>query len=215
MTRSLDDNPRWRVLPAPPLGLCLAFANTRYWRGEVAPTETLGDYRALLRWLGDVGVVDNAMKSNLRTLACSQPLQSLELLESVKEVREHLYATFRAVAAGEKTGASLAKVDNFINAAPARSRIARNGKRLGWQISMGPLSSTEVLAPVLWSAADLLLGSAHAQLRLCANDKCRWLFFDDSKSKTRRWCSMATCGNRFKVAQHARRHAQRDPTASG
>jgi predicted RNA-binding Zn ribbon-like protein len=55
---------------------------------------------------------------------------------------------------------------------------------------------------VLWSAGDLLAGARRARLRQCANPQCRWLFLDDSKAGTRRWCSMASCGNRAKAHRH-------------
>jgi predicted RNA-binding Zn ribbon-like protein len=48
------------------------------------------------------------------------------------------------------------------------------------------------------------------RLRQCANAKCRWLFVDDSKGGSRRWCSMSTCGNRAKVQRHALRKAGRE-----
>ncbi|MBU6500141.1 MAG: CGNR zinc finger domain-containing protein [Rhodospirillales bacterium] len=59
-----------------------------------------------------------------------------------------------------------------------------------------------LLAPVLWSAGDLLVGPRRARVRQCANPQCRYLFLDDSKSANRRWCSMATCGNRAKAHRH-------------
>lgn len=44
------------------------------------------------------------------------------------------------------------------------------------------------------------------RVRRCANPRCVLLFLDVSKSGQRRWCDMATCGNRAKVsAHHARR----------
>jgi predicted RNA-binding Zn ribbon-like protein len=59
-----------------------------------------------------------------------------------------------------------------------------------------------MLAPVLWSAADLLVGGGHSRVRRCANSKCLWLFRDESKTGTRRWCDMAACGNRAKARRH-------------
>jgi predicted RNA-binding Zn ribbon-like protein len=44
-----------------------------------------------------------------------------------------------------------------------------------------------------------------ARLRRCADPACVLLFHDVSKSGRRRWCDMATCGNRNKAAAHYRR----------
>jgi predicted RNA-binding Zn ribbon-like protein len=46
------------------------------------------------------------------------------------------------------------------------------------------------------------------RLRVCANDECRWVFLDTSRSGRRKWCDMSTCGNRAKVARHRERRKQ-------
>ena len=47
------------------------------------------------------------------------------------------------------------------------------------------------------------------RLRVCANDECRWVFHDTSRSGRRKWCDMASCGNRAKAARHrARQRAE-------
>ena len=43
------------------------------------------------------------------------------------------------------------------------------------------------------------------RLRACASDSCRWIFYDDSRTGRRRWCDMASCGNRAKAARHRAR----------
>jgi predicted RNA-binding Zn ribbon-like protein len=40
-----------------------------------------------------------------------------------------------------------------------------------------------------------------SRLRVCANDECRWAFYDRSKNKQGHWCDMAVCGNRLKNRQ--------------
>jgi predicted RNA-binding Zn ribbon-like protein len=39
-------------------------------------------------------------------------------------------------------------------------------------------------------------------LKICGNRLCRWVFADRSRNRSRRWCDMAACGNRAKVARH-------------
>jgi len=52
-----------------------------------------------------------------------------------------------------------------------------------------------------------------AFVRRCANPSCVLLFLDVSKSGRRRWCDMATCGNRAKsAAHHARARHERAAT---
>jgi predicted RNA-binding Zn ribbon-like protein len=40
---------------------------------------------------------------------------------------------------------------------------------------------------------------------MCDGETCYWLFYDVSRTGRRRWCDMATCGNRAKAARHRAR----------
>ncbi|WP_343226432.1 CGNR zinc finger domain-containing protein, partial [Paenarthrobacter nicotinovorans] len=40
------------------------------------------------------------------------------------------------------------------------------------------------------------------RLRTCASEACRWVFYDSSRSRTRTWCDMNTCGARSKMRQY-------------
>jgi predicted RNA-binding Zn ribbon-like protein len=62
-----------------------------------------------------------------------------------------------------------------------------------------------MLAPIVKSAADLLLSDMLDRVKQCEGDPCGWLFLDTSRNRSRRWCSMEDCGNRAK----ARRFYQR------
>ena len=65
-----------------------------------------------------------------------------------------------------------------------------------------------LLAAIARSGAEILAEEATARLRLCANPNCGLFFCDTSRTGKRRWCSMARCGNRHKVAAFAQRHAR-------
>ncbi|MFJ7156130.1 CGNR zinc finger domain-containing protein [Streptomyces sp. NPDC101118] len=47
-----------------------------------------------------------------------------------------------------------------------------------------------------------LLDTAPDRIRKCAHEACVLHFFDTSRNGTRRWCSMAACGNRAKASRH-------------
>jgi len=64
-----------------------------------------------------------------------------------------------------------------------------------------------LLAAVARSAAEIVAEGAEARVRICANPECGLFFYDGSRTKRRRWCSMAICGNRHKVAAFAKKHA--------
>jgi predicted RNA-binding Zn ribbon-like protein len=53
------------------------------------------------------------------------------------------------------------------------------------------------------------------RLKVCRNDACRWAFFDESKNRSRHWCSMAVCGSQSKARAYRRRQASRRGSRSG
>jgi predicted RNA-binding Zn ribbon-like protein len=56
-------------------------------------------------------------------------------------------------------------------------------------------------------AAGAMLDGSWERLKACRN--CRWAFFDESKNRSARWCSMQLCGNRLKTRAYRRRQRGR------
>ena len=50
-----------------------------------------------------------------------------------------------------------------------------------------------------------------SRLKACARDACRWVYFDASRNRSKRWCSMGVCGNREKGEAFRRRHREDQP----
>lgn len=48
-----------------------------------------------------------------------------------------------------------------------------------------------------------MLDGSWERLKTCRN--CRWAFFDESKNRSARWCSMELCGNRLKTRAYRKR----------
>jgi predicted RNA-binding Zn ribbon-like protein len=64
--------------------------------------------------------------------------------------------------------------------------------------------------PAVMAAANLLelLDQAPERIRSCQHPACVLWFYDATRNATRRWCSMATCGNRAKAQRHYQRARQ-------
>jgi predicted RNA-binding Zn ribbon-like protein len=70
-------------------------------------------------------------------------------------------------------------------------------------------AAPELLLGVLAQATAALLTSPElSRLRLCEGAGCGWLFLDLSPNRSRRWCAMASCGNRAKARRHYARRRQ-------
>ncbi len=195
------------LVPGFPDDLCLGFANTRYYRGTDPPTETIGDLDALLAWCRSSAGLSAGDERTVRRL-WREDGESATAFREALALREAIYRIFFCTAEAKTPAASdLDALNRALNAAPARRGVARAGSGFAWRVTgVEEPSIPAVLAPVTWSAANLLTGPRLPRVRHCANERCLWLFLDESKNGTRRWCSMSACGNRAKAHRHYVRH---------
>ena len=54
------------------------------------------------------------------------------------------------------------------------------------------------IGELLMSVTAAMTAGNWNRLKVCANDACQRAFYDSSRNRSGRWCSMATCGNRMK-----------------
>jgi predicted RNA-binding Zn ribbon-like protein len=96
---------------------------------------------------------------------------------------------------------SLRIVNEVLDAGP-RPQLEVKGRdvRIGHRHVSAP--SSEALVPIAEAIVDEIATGRPDRFRICANDRCRWTFFDASPTARRRWCDMKTCGNRAKAARH-------------
>jgi predicted RNA-binding Zn ribbon-like protein len=187
--------------------LCLDFVNTLAWRGSERLAESLGSFEDLLKWCASGGCSFNRAISAVRATVEGRPAVAVRLLREAIALREAISRIFHAVAEGVVPEATdMTALNGELRRAPLRMMVDRADGSFGWRLERVTPGLPALLAPVLWSAGDLLTGRRLARVRQCANPECRWLFIDESKAGTRRWCSMTACGNRAKAHRHYVRH---------
>ncbi|MEU6671766.1 CGNR zinc finger domain-containing protein [Streptomyces sp. NPDC046727] len=166
-----------RPLTGEPLALDLL--NTR-WNKEGVTQDLLADTDGLAVWLASNG------------LAGAHPADA-EVLGHLRTAREAL----RAAVNGPREQA-VPLVDAVLEHGRIRARLTAGG----------PAEEPEFADPAwgpAWLAARSyldLLARAPERIRACAGGSCILHFFDTSRNGTRRWCSMAACGNRAKASRH-------------
>ncbi len=191
--------------------LCLDLANT--WGGRPDPSaEKLQTYRDLVGWARDSGSVTPDEADSLIQWSHERPSDAALALKDARALREAIYRTLSARAAGGALPeAELERLNRVLARAMARLRLEPGGTCCGWCWDFGPDDLDRPLWPAVRSAAELLVSDEIERLHECEASDCSWLFIDRSRGRRRRWCDMATCGNREK----ARRHYQRMKAAGG
>lgn len=200
--------------------LCLDFVNTVSGKRDVAPVERLVAYADLVSWAEQVGVLGPAEARRLEAVVSRSEERARRTLARALELREALYRVFLAVSTDEQAAErDVQLLNRHLTEALGHQRLVAEGAafRLGWEDPAEHLDAP--LWPVLRSAAELLTSpEARARVRVCEmtfEDGCGWLFLDETKNRTRRWCSMKDCGNRAKARRHYARQKGREAGRSG
>lgn len=163
-------------------------------------------------WFADAAVVPDAttITSVARTAAERQAV-----LERLVATRTALRDVAHAVAHGEAP--KRRAIDEVNRALVARERVQLvahpDGVRLGHS-HVGD-AVDDVLARIAEPIVREIGSGREDRIRVCANDTCRWIFFDESRPGNRRWCDMATCGNQAKARRHRARRKTDDEKPAG
>jgi predicted RNA-binding Zn ribbon-like protein len=173
------------------------FINTLEFSG-VASTDELDTSAAAIAWLVDHDLLHPESVGPERGTDERVLARVLRAREAFREIADAVHGHRPAAAE------ALEEVNRTLRAREVvQLEPAADGVTVGHRHEGDPIDDAlaRLAAPLV---AEIASGRPE-RLRVCANDQCRWVFFDHSPTGRRRWCSMASCGNRAKAARHRAR----------
>ena len=184
--------------------LAIDFANIPSYPGS--PAEHLS-WEDLIVFLQASQIVSAERGSSLLALSGSDPDAAQSLLSRSIRLRDVLRRALGAMVRKEEVAREWAEpINQILRITEGHDELVfeANSWRMEFRAREGGLDW--LLAAIARSAAEIIVEGAQARLRICANPACGLFFSDKSRTRRRRWCSMAICGNRHKVSSFARRH---------
>jgi predicted RNA-binding Zn ribbon-like protein len=187
--------------------LCLDFSNTVDWHASAQPKDRLKDYADLINWGEAAAILTPSRAKFLGQLGLDRPSDSSAAFSRAVRLREAIYRIFSRIAQdGAVKGADLAILNESLTDAMSHLKIAQSSGGFSWDWFGSSDAFDQIGWPVARSAAELLTSNKLERVRHCADDRgCGMLFLDTSRNKSRRWCSMGSCGNRAKAKRHYQR----------
>jgi len=167
-------------------------------------TDALRDFETMVRWLEAASVLDGERSASIRRRAQQQPAGAAAALVDARRVRGALRALAERGPVSERIRAEgLAEINRVLgrSAGTRRVELRPDGTFIRAFVPVGDAFAGLVI-PIVESAADALILGELSRVRRCADPRCQRVFFDNTKNGRRRWCDMATCGNRAKAARH-------------
>jgi predicted RNA-binding Zn ribbon-like protein len=176
--------------------------------------ENLEDWNGLVGFLLAARLIDKDRSIGLEQLEKDSPEGTQEVMRTALELRDSLRSAFEAIATRKRMDPLwVDPINRILRLTDGHDELlevsgaARNSARWQLQFVAREQRLEWLLAAVARSGAEIISEGPEAPVRICANPQCGLFFYDTSRTGKRRWCSMAVCGNRHKVAQHARRAA--------
>lgn len=174
---------------------------------NATPPNTELSWERLIHFLESTDIVSKERGAQLLNLPQSDPQAANALLTKAQRLSRALRRVFTAMVRKQRmAGEWIEPVNEILRITEGHDELV--GQDGVWKIEFvareGGLDW--LLAAVARSGAEIIAEGASARLRMCANALCGLFFYDDSRTRRRRWCSMAVCGNRSKVAAFARKH---------
>jgi predicted RNA-binding Zn ribbon-like protein len=172
---------------------------------EGVPDEQLPSLDAVLTWFVDRRVIHHEGADHVRHQARARPEVMTRELARVHAVRSAMREVVQAVVEhrAPRRG-SLDTINRALHArqvielVPATEGVSVNHRHVGDPVD-------DALARLAAPLVAELTGGHPERIKFCASDTCSWIFYDESRTSRRRWCDMATCGNRAKAARHRAR----------
>ena len=169
------------------------------------PVEKLPSLDVALAWFVDRGVIHREGADRARARAASEPGVVAKDLDRVHSVRDALREVAEAITVKRAPRAAALQTVNralharqVIELVPGPDGVNVDHRHVGDPID-------DALARLAEPLVIELTAGRPERIRVCASDTCQWVFYDGSRTSRRRWCDMATCGNRAKAARHRAR----------
>lgn len=182
--------------------LVLNFVNTCGGAGKDRDAERLVNWRDVIDWATANRVLNAADSRLIEKARLREVRRPSDLLKDLTELRESAHSVFSAIAARVLPAqAPRLQLEGNIVEAMSHSTLSVEGRAPArWTVCPERSSSALIKDRLAIATSELLLQPILSNVRECA--ACSWLFLDLSRSRSRRWCSMATCGNRAKAQRH-------------
>jgi predicted RNA-binding Zn ribbon-like protein len=192
---------RFKLLAGHP---ALELVNTLDLRFSAQMVDLIPTYKDLLRFATQLELLTAEQARKLGRSVDAKEAQ--RVLTSTVELREALATVFYSrMEDGKPPAAQIRILEQQFHAAALHRRLLAGDAHLEWRWSGVERQAEIPLWMLAQTASDLLVSNDAELVKDCGDPTCRWLFLDVSKNHTRRWCDMATCGNRMKARRyHAR-----------
>src|SRR5271154_3337281 len=164
-------------------------------------------WQQLLHFLLVTRIISSERSSQLLTLPQYDPQSADALLRKARRLHSALLDCFHSIVGEDSVARDWAEpINDILRITEGHDELVEQDRNWRLEFVAAESGLDWLLAAIARSGAELIAEGPGASLRVCSNADCGFFFYAPPRTRRRRWCSMATCGNRPKVAAFSKRH---------
>ncbi|WP_404339664.1 CGNR zinc finger domain-containing protein [Pseudoalteromonas mariniglutinosa] len=171
---------------------------------DLLNTQARNGEKVVEYWNSDADVLRWLQQNNIYPAEEQSTLADGELLLQAKALRSLAHQLITGFK--QEKLQNISELNTYLHSYVSAPYLApdNDGKLVITRISRGDTAAS-MLGQVAEAVAQLLVEGDATLVKQCEHPDCILWFYDRTKAHKRRWCSMATCGNRYKAAQFRKR----------
>lgn len=130
------------------------------------------------------------------------PLPTDQERQALKKLRSLLRDMVRRITSGQPLAPDqVRQLNEWMSAAPVYRQLSVADGEAGFRVSLIPAASGWVqgIAEIAASFAETLEQGELSRFRICTNPDCKWVYYDETRNRSKQYCDDKACGNLMKV----------------
>ncbi len=128
-------------------------------------------------------------------------------LDRLKQLRTLLFSIVKRHVGGDRPDQEMIAALNLVLAQGAFvSQVDTDGETYTLRQAPSANGWPQAMSAIASSFADMLASGGASRIRMCDNPDCRWIYYDETRNRSKRYCDDKMCGNLMKVRRFRARH---------
>lgn len=177
--------------------LCIDFINSQWYKTHELYMDPLKDEKWVLEFLNEW---DLPLDDSLEEKQIEMLLELRGLLSSaIYDLSERKPISLK----------DLLAINKYMGEFRFNKTIVPNGQQ--YELVVVPSGKTidYIIYEVITSFSELVADNELNRIKFCQNPECRWVFYDESKNRTRKWCDN-TCASLMKVRKYREKNKRNE-----